>query len=213
MRALVLYCGGGGGSEGLRQVGFQITGVDIQPQPHHPGQFVQANVLSLDPNWINTFDLVLASPPCQRFSRGAKQAATSRCHPDLVYTTRLLLQASNIPYVIENIPSAPLHRDLLLCGAMFGLALVRHRIFEVEGFTVPQPHHWQHASDFITVAGNPGGKSHRDGDAHFGTTSEWRTAMGIGWLPSRLLAEAIPPAYTRWIGWAFRQQERPNPAN
>lgn len=176
--ALGLFCGGGGACEGLRRAGFAVTGVDIAPQRHYPFPFVRADVLSLDPTWLEGFDLVWASPPCQRFTRYAHQARTAQDHPDLIDPTRALLAAAEVPSVIENVPESPLRVDLTLCGAMFDLRLVRHRVFELSGFKVDQPAHVPHRPDYVMVTGETGGSSRRDGGAHFGLVADWREAMG-----------------------------------
>jgi DNA (cytosine-5)-methyltransferase 1 len=201
--ALDMFCCGGGASEGLRRVGFDVVGIDIDPQPHYPFPFICADVLTLDPTWISTFDFVWASPPCQRYTANAKQKGTSEQHPDLIEPTRQLLLSAGVPFVIENIPAAPLRNDLMLCGSMFNLRLVRHRIFECHGFSVKQPEHGTHDPNYITVTGHPGGSSRRDGSTHFGSTAEWREAMGIDWLPGNKLREAIPPVYAEYIGKGF----------
>ena len=188
---------------GLYRAGFNVVGVDIEKQPHYPFPFMQADVLGLDPEWVSAFDAVWASPPCQSYTRNAKQKGTAGNWPDLVAPTRELLDATGLPYAIENVPDAPLRPDLTLCGSMFGLRLVRHRIFEVKGFVVEQPEHGEHHPEYVMVTGHPGGSSKRDGGAHFGNTEAWREAMGIDWLPASKLKEAVPPAYSEHIGRAM----------
>jgi DNA (cytosine-5)-methyltransferase 1 len=200
--ALDLFCCGGGAGMGLHLAGFSVVGIDIEPQPHYPFPFIQADVNDLTAEWVGSFDFVWASPPCQRYTRNARQKGTAETHPDLVTPTRWLLQRAGLPFVIENVPDAPLRQDLLLCGSMFGLKLVRHRVFETHGFTVAQPDHGEHHPEYVTVTGNPGGSSKRDGGQHFGNTAAWREAMGIDWLPASRLKEAIPPAYSEHIGTA-----------
>lgn len=203
-----LCCCGGGASVGLYRAGFNVVGVDINPQSHYPFPFLQADVTTLDPEWIGQFDAVWASPPCQRFTRHARQKGTADNHPDLIGPVRDLLVTVGLPYVIENVPEAPVRPDLILCGAMFGLKVVRHRHFEVSGFVVEQPEHVEHAPDYITVTGHPGGSSKRDGGAHFGNTAEWKEAMGIDWLPASKIKEAVPPAYGQHIGAAMLRAVR-----
>ena len=190
---------------GLSRAGFNVIGVDIEKQPHYPFPFLQADVLELDPEWIGSFDAVWASPPCQAHTRHAKQKGTAHKHPDLIAPTRELLDKIGLPYVIENVLDAPLRVDLMLCGAMFGLKVVRHRNFEVSGFEISQPEHPPHHPEYITVTGHPGGSSKRDGGAHFGSTEQWREAMGIDWLPASKIKEAIPPAYSEYIGKAMKE--------
>lgn len=200
--AIDLCCGGGGSAMGLHRAGFSVVGIDVEKQPHYPYPFIQIDVRTLTPEWVGSFDFVWASPPCQAFTRHARQKGTAHRHENLIPWARTLLDAAGLPYVIENVPDAPLRKDLLLCGSMFGLKLVRHRIFETSGFTVPQPGHGGHHPDYVTVTGHPGGSSRRDGGTHFGNTGQWREAMGIDWLPASRLKEAIPPAYSEHIGRA-----------
>lgn len=190
---------------GLHRAGFEVTGVDILPQPRYPFPIIQANVLDLDPAFLTEFDLVLAAPPCQRYTKEAGQAGTRAEHPDLIPATRALLAAAGVPSIIENVETAPLRRDLLLCGSMFGLRLIRHRLFEVTGFEVEQPAHGEHRADYVTVTGHPGGRSKRDGALGRGLVADWREAMGIDWLPARSLALACPPDYTEYIGTYARK--------
>jgi DNA (cytosine-5)-methyltransferase 1 len=217
VRALDLFCGGGGASAGLVWAGYEVTGVDIKPQEHYPFAFGKADVLMLPVDWLATFDLIWASPPCQRYTNSARQARSTHRHPDLVPPVRRMLERAGVPFVIENVLAAPLRRDLLLCGSMFGLQLVRHRIFEVHGFHVPQPRHEPHHPEFVSPHGSPGlpvaeeierwrSKPRRQSlprERH-GSEEEWRRGLGIDWLDWKGLKEAIPPAYSRYIGEALR---------
>lgn len=207
MIALDLFCGGGGACKGLLDYFDEVVGYDVDNQSkYYPGTFIQGDVMSLKAIDIEDFDFIWASPPCQRYSTATKRWGVSGNHPDLVDPVRTLLKDSKVPFVMENVPGSPLIQDLMLCGLMVGLPLIRrHRIFEISGFDVPQPDHPKHVkgSKYITVAGHPGGKSTRDGSDGRGSTQEWKDAMGIDWLPSRLLAEAVPPAYSRFIASYF----------
>lgn len=203
VRALDLFCCGGGASAGLARAGFDVTGVDIAPQRHYPYTFLQADVALLDNEFLAGFDLIWASPPCQRWTNGAGRWRTRSDHPDLIGPTRCRLREAGRPFVLENVANSPLRRDLLLCGAMFGFRLIRHRIFEIHGFSVPQPAHRPHHTESVTVTGHTGGSSTRDGTAGFGSIADWREAMGIDWLPASKLREAVPPAYAEHIGRAF----------
>lgn len=197
MKALDLYCGAGGVSVGLQRAGFEVVGVDINPQPHHRGGiFVQADAMTYP---LEGFDLIWASPPCQRYSgMSACRPGLAADYPDLIGPTRERLAASGIPWVIENVPGAPLLSPILLCGQMFGLELYRHRLFEAS-FSLEPPHHPDHV--------RPGGRAGhwRPGEiisvsGHCSPISLARKAMGIDWMPRQELAEAIPPAYAEWIG-------------
>ena len=214
MKALDLFCGAGGATRGLQMAGFKVHGIDINPQPHYCGeQFTLADALKFGTyEWFRQFDLVWASPPCQRYSAGAAKWGTSKNHPDLIARTRGLLQAMRVPFVIENIPPArsKMHQPLMLCGQYFGLGVFRHRLFEASfGFDVP-PHenHVGRIGDgrFITVTGHSGGSSSRDG-WHNGTVADARTAMGIDWMTWREMAESIPPAYSKYIADKFVEYE------
>lgn len=183
---------------GYHRAGFDVVGVDIRPQPRYPFAFVQADAITYP---LVGFDALHASPPCQRYSVNTKQHGTSDQHPDLVDVMRLRLVASGLVWTIENVPGAPLRNPVLICGSQFGWTrLRRHRIFEsnLRLMAPPCNHSIQH--DVISVAGNSGGSSRRDGAARFASTAVWRELMGIEWMTGRELAEAIPPAYTEFIG-------------
>lgn len=196
-RALDLYCGAGGASMGLINAGYEVHGVDKHPQPRYSGKsFRLLNVLEMELTELQSYDLIWASPPCQAHSTISWQHGYF--HENFIPTTREMLIASGVPFVIENVPNAPLRLDTLLCGKMFGLRLIRHRIFEIS-FSVPQLPHPIHDDDYITVTGHPGGSSKRDGGKHFGNTAQWKEAMGIDWMVGRELAQAIPPVYSEYI--------------
>jgi DNA (cytosine-5)-methyltransferase 1 len=147
------------------------------------------------------YDVVHASPPCQRYSVNTHQHKTHANHPDYIHDVRVALAGLGIPYVIENVPGAPLCHPITLCGSMFGQTrLRRHRLFE-SNVVLLQPscrHDRLHAC--ISVTGHAGGTSRRDGAERFGSTALWKEIMGIDWMIGRELAEAIPPAYTAYIG-------------
>lgn len=206
MKVLDLFCGGGGASRGYADAGFEVVGIDHAPQAHYPYEFVLADVMDLD--WaamIDQFDLVHASPPCQRHSRLAgRHGRHGRLgdHPDYIGRLRAVLDELDMPYVIENVDVAPLRSPVVLCGSHFGLQVRRHRRFETT-FPVEQPEcRHREQGRVVGVYGNPGGSSKRDG-IKYGTIEDWRKAMGIDWLPTAGLREALPPAYTRHVGLAF----------
>lgn len=162
-RCLDLYCCAGGASTGLAQAGFEIVGSDIAPQPHYPFAFTQRDALSFERHELRAFDFIWASPPCQRHSSATRQTGNPDDHPDLIPPTRKMLRASGVPFVIENVLAAPLdpERTVMLCGAMFDLGVVRHRLFEFS-WLVEQPPHPKHkgslvTGEYVTVAGNGGG--------------------------------------------------------
>jgi DNA (cytosine-5)-methyltransferase 1 len=206
-RLLDLFCGAGGAAMGYHRAGFEVVGVDIQPQPHYPFEFHQADALTF-PSVM--FDAIHASPPCQRYSDLAKRNGNAHTHPDLVAPTRALLHSTYLPYVIENVEGAPLIDPVILCGTMFpGLRVLRHRGFETS-FAFEAPTHGRHPlvytmdkrkshygqlddrTAFVQVTG--GGNC---------SVAAARDAMGIDWMTKGELNEAIPPAYTEWIGEAL----------
>lgn len=209
MRVLDLYCCQGGASAGYKAAGFTPMGVDLEPQPRYPFGFLQRDAVELlwtRPTWIrSTFDLVHASPPCQHDSNC--QVIQGREHPDLIGPTRDALDAIGLPYVIENVggATAKLRDPLMLCGrTMFGMERTyRHRFFELGGWTAQQPQHGWHDIPQAKM-----GRPPRDGEAiqavgNFSGVSLVRGEWGVPWMNRDGIREAIPPAYTRWIGDQF----------
>jgi DNA (cytosine-5)-methyltransferase 1 len=202
-RLLDLFCGAGGAAMGYHRAGFEVVGVDINPQPRFPFEFIQADAMTfLDdwPVWVaELFDAIHASPPCQSYSyMSSCRPGLSGTYPDLIEAVREQLNNSGLPYVIENVPNAPLRADVTLCGHMFGLELYRHRIFESNRPLTEPDHpvhvkpggragHWK-PGEVISVAGN------------FAPAAVARKAMDIDWMNRAELGEAIPPAYTEYIG-------------
>ena len=200
-RLLDLFCGGGGASMGYWLAGFEVVGVDSAKQPRYPFTFFQADALEFASLYGHRFDAIHASPPCQAYSRLAARHP-DREYPDLIGPTREALQACDVPYVIENVPEAPLIDPVILSGSAFGLGtadykLVRRRAFETN-WLAERPFHMTMGDQrpAISVAGHAG----RAGRNMSGTSAERRKAMRIPWLPSETLSEAIPPDYTEWIG-------------
>lgn len=199
-RLLDLFCGAGGCSMGYHRVGFDVVGVDLHPMPRYPFAFVQADALDYVAKHGHEFDAIHASPPCQGYSR--MRHVTGREYPLMIEDVRAALRATGKPYVIENVEDAPLIDDILLCGTMFGLKVFRHRRFESNVFLMAPPHiphkHYGKASgqgrpvtpekQYITVTGN------------FSGIAVGKAAMGIDWMSKRELTQAIPPAYTEFIG-------------
>lgn len=204
---LDLFCGAGGASVGYARAGFDVVGVDLAPQPDYPFEFVQADALLTRP-YFEQFDLIHASPPCQRYAAITKgtNSRLRETYADLFGPTRELLAGFGKPYVIENPAARP---DIVLCGEMFGLRVIRHRRFELGGWGAEAPEHKPHRGrvagmrhgvwyegPYFAVYGNGGGK---------GTVPQWQNAMGIDWTDNRKsIAEAIPPSYTEYVGRAFR---------
>jgi DNA (cytosine-5)-methyltransferase 1 len=205
-RLLDLFCGAGGAAMGYARAGFEVVGVDIAPQPRFPFVFWQDDALKLYTDVMHRFDVVHASPPCQIFSAGAGKWGTRDRHVNLIPAIRDRLRLLGVPYVIENIEPARrhLHNPTLLCGTMFDLGVYRHRYFESTVRLDLVLHQWPHPGKigdghYVTVTGHAGGSSKRDGWKG-GSTEEWRRAMGIDWMTGNELKEAVPPAYTEWIG-------------
>ena len=205
-KLLDLFCGAGGAGYGYKQAGFHVTGVDINPQPDYAGnEFIQGDALAYLAAHGHEYDAIHASPPCQASSALTKGTNKGREYLNLIPATRALLALHNKPTVIENVQGSDLRRDLTLCGEMFDLRVIRHRYFELTGFPyLPTPHKphrgrvagYRHGEWFdgpyFAVYGEGGGK---------GTVAQWQEAMGIPWTNNRKsIAEAIPPAYTRFIG-------------
>ena len=212
MRALDLFCGGGGAAEGLIRSGYEVTGVDNDPRHAsvYPGTFIHADVADLDPDWIRGFDFVWASPPCQAFSY-ASRADTRHKHPNLIPLTRELI-AGHPRTVIENVPRAPIRVDLILTGPMVGLPnIYRRRLFELSwwiGLQPPlqkvEPWRWK-AGKALTVTKRMCATTHWYPRKALGlpgqpSVEEARAAMGITLpLDYAQIGEAVPPAYAQWI--------------
>ncbi len=201
---LDLFCGAGGAARGLQQAGCYVVGVDIKPQPRYAGdEFHQADAMTFP---LDGFDFIWASPPCQGYSD--LRHRTGKSYPLLIEHTRHRLSASGLPWVIENVEGAPLIDPVVLCGTMFpGLRVIRHRLFESSPHQLHAPIHPRHPLVF----------THDKRKAHHGKMNQdvafvqvtgggncsianARGAMGISWMNKAELNEAIPPAYSRYIG-------------
>ncbi|TKA09528.1 methyltransferase domain-containing protein [Actinacidiphila oryziradicis] len=199
-RVLDAFCCQGGAGKGYHDAGFDVTGIDIAPQPRYPFTFVQGDAVEFIREHGHEFDLGHASPPCQAHTRC--QQIQGRHHPDLIDPVRDAFEAADIPYIIENVPGAPLHDPVTLCGAMFGLRTYRHRLFETT-FPMAAPRHPQHTARTAKM-----GRPAREGEflhivGNFSGVALARDVMGMPWANRDGLREAIPPAYTRHIGRAF----------
>jgi DNA (cytosine-5)-methyltransferase 1 len=212
-RLLDLFCGAGGAAMGYSRAGFEVVGVDIKPQPHYPFEFHQGDALTWS---LEGFDAIHASPPCQAYSATKTIWNNPGKHPELVVPTRERLKQSGLPWVMENVPGAPMQNPMILCGTMFGLVcdgweLRRHRLFETSGFfaLVPECRHGGavlgvyggHARDrrrTLGVYGNGG--TNREPRGAKATIAQAKTIMGIDWMTTAEISQAIPPAYTQFIG-------------
>lgn len=212
MKPLLLdtYCKAGGAGMGYSLAGFDVVGVDIEPQPRYPFEFIQGDAVEFIRSRGRDFDVIHASPPCQAYSTTA--SLSKKIHQKLIEPTRAALIATGKPYVMENVPGAPLINPLMLCGTMFGLRTIRHRLFESNPaiwFPPATCNHWGKVApiwwgdlpsgrtpgqsffdhyDFVTFAG----KNFLACDIYPG--------LGIDWMTVDEASQAIPPAYTYWLG-------------
>ncbi len=210
-RLLDLFCGAGGSAKGYQRAGFYVVGVDIKPQPHYCGdEFHQADALTYP---LDGFDAYHASPPCKADNQGVlcrpKSENARAKYPRLIDPTRGRLLVTGKPFVIENVPLArrQLQNPFMLCGTMFGLKVRRHRYFELHGFEIVMSPSgcgckgragftnassglsaFKNGAKLISVAG------------HNFAVEDARKAMEIGWTGQEGLSQAIPPAYTEYIG-------------
>lgn len=201
-----IYSGQGGAGMGYAKAGFEVWGFDLNRKHgrhYAPGRFFMADALSLLMDLaegVGMFplpDAIHVSPPCQAYTNAQKIQGNE--HPDLMARTRELLDEIDVPYVIENVPGAPMRADVTLCGTMFGLLVYRHRLFE-SNIPLAQPSHPVHISS-VTKMGRPpqpGEFMHVVGN--FSGVAQARKAMGIDWMTRDGLREAVPPAYTEYIG-------------
>jgi DNA (cytosine-5)-methyltransferase 1 len=213
-RLLDLFCGAGGAAMGYHRAGFEVVGVDIKPQPHYPFRFIQADAMevmrgmtSVRPDKILAFNFaaIHASPPCQAFT-SLQWMHNAKRHDDLLTPTRELLNEIGLPYVIENVVGAPMEAAIRLCGSSFGLGsgdaeLRRHRHFEVNPpILLSPPCEHGHRERVIGVYGGHGRDRRRKLNTQDFHVTARREAMGIDWMTDGELSQAIPPAYTEWIG-------------
>lgn len=219
MRLLDLYCCQGAASEGYRRAGFDVYGVDIDPQPRYPFAFRRDGAITAlskllqgkkidfgrqvgdawHPEWIglDDFAAIHASPPCQAFTNAQKLQGNK--HPELIGVTRDYLLEADLPYVIENVPGAPVRADIELCGATFGLHTYRHRLFE-SNVPLTQPVHQAHIAPTVKM-----GRPVTEGDwyhavGNFSGVDYIRRDLGVPWMNRDGIRECIPPAYTEHVG-------------
>ncbi len=177
---------------GYHRAGFEVVGVDIDPQPNYPFEFHQADALDYP---LDGFDAIHASPPCQAYSRA--QRIRDNEHPELLDPVRARLVGAGVPYVIENVRGAPLRDPLTLCGTGFGLRFIRHRLFESNVWIMAPgcvhgalERHWHRGRWIRSIA--PFG--------HEFSADLAREVMGIDWMTRDEVSQAIPPAMTEHIG-------------
>lgn len=212
LRLLDLFCGAGGAAVGYHRAGFdEIVGVDNRPMPRYPFTFVLADALEYAIAHGQDFDVIHASPPCQKFTKYKNtRPQLVNLYPDHIEPIRTRLLQHGVPWVIENVPGSPLQKPLILCGSMFGLDVQRHRLFESSELLMP-PQRCNHKF-WPQTPRYPGGRSKERGGPRIlvRRTCEigrWNIplwlqsqAMGIDWMTLEELSEAIPPTYTECIG-------------
>lgn len=204
-RLLDLFCGAGGSAVGYHRAGFEVVGIDINPQPNYPFEFVQADaleradVLELP---LDGFDAIHASPPCQAFTAYRRRGAgVGDGYPDLIGVVRVMLAEAGVPWVIENVPGAPLRSYVQLCGTGFALDVERHRWFESNVPLIGMPcAHGRNAPRFPQATNRIARRRTVEVGAWRIPLETQQQAMGIDWMTREELSEAIPPRYTRFVG-------------
>lgn len=223
---LDLFCGAGGASAGYDDAGFEVVGVDLNPQPNYPYEFIQMDALdalralldgdSLGIRWQFDFDAIHASPPCQTYSVASRcRPGLASKYPDLVDPVRGLLDKIGLPYVIENVEGSPLRSPVLLCGSMFGASVLwngqryemqRHRLFEAN-WELQGPMRYPHAYPSFPVYGH-GRQNYQTWFRGAPMAKMARQVMQTPWMTRDEFCESIPPYYTAYIGTQLRQRIR-----
>lgn len=212
-RLLDLFCGAGGAAMGYHRAGFEVVGVDIKPQPHYPFEFHQLDMLDLitglpgeairlHASPIFHCDAIHASPPCQGYSISQYMQGT-KGGERLIEDVRERLAKLRVPFVIENVPGSPLVNAIELSGMSFGLKIIRRRLFELHGFDillVPSPRVENDYRKAGYVPYHHGTSIKRGHLPNIWTKSRLQNAMDIDWMNIKELTQAIPPAYTEYIG-------------
>lgn len=216
-RLLDLFCCEGGASSGYVRAGFDVVGVDVDPQPRYPFEFVQEDALEFlsgalklrDSGFSLGWSAIHASPPCQRWADGTHDRAA---HPDLINPIRELLVASGLPYIIENVRGAPLRDRVMICGGGLGMVrgrwqLHRHRYFEsnvhLMGISCTKI---RNRTISVVGHGTPSGMR-REGEPDV-MIADRRAVMEMPWASRHGTSEAIPPAYTEFLGWQLLEHIR-----
>ena len=216
VRLLDLFCGAGGAAVGYHRAGFEVTGVDHLPQKHYPFPFILADALEYVQAHGREYDAIHASPPCQAYSRLLHLPwLHGRTYPALLEPTWTLLTEIGKPWVIENVQDAPMPHSVVLCGLMFSLPLYRHRRFG-SSFVMLEPDHPKH-EHVISPGRMLGSRYSAHGAGVVGVLNHTRgghlaaakAAMGIDWMTRYELQQAIPPAYTEFIGRQLLRVLRP----
>ena len=216
-KLLDLFCCAGGAAMGYSRAGFDVVGVDINPQPRYPFEFHQGDALEFVAKYGHEFDAIHASPPCQRYSSITATSGNRSDHPDLIEPVRYLLNANGRPWIMENVPRSPLRNPVTLCGVALGLrlgkyVLRRHRLFE-SSIALLSAGCGCYRGDGITMGVYGGGTSTKErnpntngGRPYKGTSKERKEIMDMPWASAREVNQAIPPAYTEYLGKQLIQQ-------
>jgi DNA (cytosine-5)-methyltransferase 1 len=214
---LDLFCGAGGCAAGYARAGFEVHGVDNKPQPRYlasgAARFTQVDALEYLAEHGHEYDAIHASPPCQAYSRARHcPGSAGREYPDLLGASFAALQGVGLPWVVENVPGAPMLFPVVLCGTQFGLRVRRHRLFSSSALLLGPGDPCRHRSGDLTVFGNcvqvTGSRgvpyTASSGRRHYrplrASSDAGRAAMGISWMNRAELSQAIPPAYTEYLG-------------
>ena len=198
---LDLYCCAGGAGYGYWLSGFDVVGVDIEPQPKHKGkEFIQSDAIEYLKANFHKYDAIHASPPCQHYSIASMQfRKAGKEYVDLIEATREELIKTGKPYVIENVPGSPLINPIELCGSMFGMRTYRHRLFE-SNIELIAPPHPKHIAPNTKMGRKPKPDEFIQYVGHFSGVQEVREMTGLWWMGQKELAQSIPPQYTQYIG-------------
>lgn len=198
VKALDLFCCAGGASAGLVAAGFEVHGVDLEPQSEYPYAFTQGDALTVP---LDGHDLIWASPPCQAFTAYKRRPDHVEERPNLIPAVRERLRSGGVPYIIENVVGAPLEDPTMLCGSMFGLDVQRHRLFETSFHVVPPPcDHGRWTPRFAPATNRTNLRRTVEVGVWRIPIDVQRAAMGIPWMSREKLSQAIPPAYAEFLG-------------
>lgn len=215
-KLLDLFCGQCGAGWGYELAGFSVTGVDIRPMELIPPdiEFVHADAITYLREHGHEYDAIHASPVCRAHTVARNSAPVRYQHEDHIPALREALtdlwrRGHHVPYVIENVPGAPLVDPVELCGAMFGLPLYRHRLFEFGGVVKPvPPPHPQHVHKVAPMGRRPGPGEFWSIAGNFSGVEAAAEAMGMPWANQDGVRQAIPPAYAYWVGVHLMHQHR-----
>jgi len=209
MKILDLFCKAGGAGMGYYRAGFEVVGVDCEPQKNYPFEFIKMDAFDAIKNFGPCFDVIHASPPCQRYSVLTPKEHKNN-HPDLLGPIREAIKASKVKnYVIENVSGARslMIDPIMICGTMFGMNLWRHRYFECNPVLTFPPAGCNHSTRPIMISGRSNRRINgkRVGES---TAQECRAESGLHWMTREEMDQAIPPAYTEWIGRRIIEESR-----